>query len=191
MLTAGGGIFFASTSTVSGRSSASVRADLCPGGARRLYAGGKAVAEAYQTGELLRLHILADSDEPEAQRIKLAVRDAVLARFGGEWSEAITADEAFARLCSLLPQIETLARETVRRSGFDWPVSAEAGLLTLPEKRYGQIVLPEGDYRGLRLTIGSGEGRQLVVHPVPPALSGAGGRSAVGLSGRCFRRRAC
>lgn len=119
----------------------------------------KQLLEAYQTGELLRLHILADSDEPEAQRIKLAVRDAVLARFGGEWSEAITADEAFARLCSLLPQIETLARETVRRSGFDWPVSAEAGLLTLPEKRYGQIVLPEGNYRGLRLTIGSGEGR--------------------------------
>ena len=49
----------------------------------------KQLLEAYQTGELLRLHILADSDEPEAQRIKLAVRDAVLARFGGEWSEAI------------------------------------------------------------------------------------------------------
>lgn len=115
--------------------------------------------KACRSGELLRLHILADSDEPEAQQIKLAVRDAILTHFAAELNEAATADEAFARLCSLLPQMEALADETIRRAGLDWPVSAEAGLLSLPEKRYGQVVLPAGDYRGLRLAIGSGEGR--------------------------------
>ena len=115
--------------------------------------------EAYHSGELLRLHILADNDAPEAQQLKLAVRNAILTRFAAELNEATTADEAFARLCSLLPQMEALAADTVQRAGFDLPVSAEAGVLSLPEKRYGQVVLPEGDYRGLRITLGSGEGR--------------------------------
>ena len=115
--------------------------------------------EAYHSGELLRLHILADNDTPEAQQLKLAVRNAILTRFAAELNEASTADEAFARLCSLLPQMEALAADTVQRAGFDLPVSAEAGVLSLPEKRYGQVVLPEGDYRGLRITLGSGEGR--------------------------------
>ena len=98
--------------------------------------------EAYHSGELLRLHILADNDAPEAQQLKLAVRDAILTRFAAELNEASTADEAFARLCSLLPQMEALAADTVQRAGFDLPVSAEAGVLSLPEKRYGQVVLP-------------------------------------------------
>ena len=115
--------------------------------------------EAYHSGELLRLHILADSDAPEAQQLKLAVRDALLTRFAAELNEASTADEAFARLCSLLPQMEALAADTVQRAGFDLPVSAEAGVLSLPEKHYGQIILPAGNYRGLRITLGSGEGR--------------------------------
>lgn len=115
--------------------------------------------EAYHSGELLRLHILADNDAPEAQQLKLAVRNAILTRFAAELNEATTADEAFARLCSLLPHMEALAADTVQRAGFDLPVSAEAGVLSLPEKRYGQVVLPEGDYRGLRITLGSGEGR--------------------------------
>lgn len=115
--------------------------------------------EAYHSGELLRLHILADSDAPEAQQLKLAVRDAILTHFAVELNEAATADEAFSRLCSLLPQMEALAADTVQQAGFDLPVSTEAGVLSLPEKRYGQIVLPAGDYRGLRITLGSGAGR--------------------------------
>lgn len=94
--------------------------------------------EAYHSGELLRLHILADNDAPEAQQLKLAVRDAILSRFAAELNEATTADEAFARLCSLLPQMEAVAADTVQRAGFDLPVSAEAGVLSLPEKRYGR-----------------------------------------------------
>ena len=134
--------------------------------------------EAYHSGELLRLHILADNDAPEAQQLKLAVRNAILTRFAAELNEASTADEAFARLCSLLPHMEALAADTVQRAGFDLPVSAEAGVLSLPEKRYGQVVLPEGDYRGLRITLGSGEGRNSVWlwrmrnhgSPLPPNL---------------------
>ena len=103
--------------------------------------------------------ILADNDAPEAQQLKLAVRNAILTRFAAELNEATTADEAFARLCSLLPQMEALAADTVQRAGFDLPVSAEAGVLSLPEKHYGQIILPAGNYRGLRITLGSGEGR--------------------------------
>ena len=82
--------------------------------------------EAYHSGELLRLHILADNDAPEAQQLKLAVRDAILTRFAAELNEASTADEAFARLCSLLPHMEALAacRSPPKRAFCPCPKSA-------------------------------------------------------------------
>ena len=135
--------------------------------------------EAYHSGELLRLHILADNDAPEAQQLKLAVRDAILTRFAAELNEASTADEAFARLCSLLPHMEALAADTVQRAGFDLPVSAEAGVLSLPEKRYGQVVLPEGGFL---------PPRSLKARPSPPICNGTACAScATGCS--CHQRR--
>lgn len=133
-----------------------------PGGARGVEAYApeeKALLRAFERGELIRLHILADSDRPEAQRVKLNVRDAILRRFGDELARAQSADEAFALLSDSLDEIEALARATAAEAGSDAEARAEAGLLALPEKRYGRVLLPEGEYRGLRVTLGAGEGR--------------------------------
>ncbi len=117
--------------------------------------------EAYERGEIVRLHILADGDDAESQRVKLAVRDAVIEKFGAVLARAgaESADAAFGAVTQNLDGIRLAALECARREGFCGEVGAEAGLLILPEKRYGNVLLPEGEYRGLRITLGSGEGK--------------------------------
>lgn len=119
-----------------------------------------ALLAAYGRGEVVRLHILAASDSPQDQAVKLRVRDAVLASFGERLQTAgLRSPEEVWRLL----QVETAAMETAARQcaeslGYRGEVRAEAGWLSLPEKRYGQVTLPAGTYRGLRIVLGAGEG---------------------------------
>lgn len=134
---------------------------------------------AYERGEVIRLHVLADSDSEEDQQIKLSVRDAVIDAFGKALSQAgsQSSDDAYAALLDNREGIERMARVRALEMGFDGSVTAEVGVLHLPQKAYGSVVLPEGKYRALRITLGSGEGQNwwCVLYPqLCLALTGDG-----------------
>ncbi len=116
---------------------------------------------AYEQGEIIRLHILAEDDSTEAQMVKLAVRDALLAAFGEQLAAAGAEDAstAFDTLCQMQDKMLAEARKTAYACGFRGSVTAETGWMQLPEKRYGTVVLPAGEYRALRITLGKGTGR--------------------------------
>lgn len=117
--------------------------------------------QAFTRGQIIRLHILAEDDSPEAQQTKLAVRDALLAAFGQEMAQAGAqdAETVYALLMDRQGAMQRIAEETARAHGFDGPVTAQVGLMTLPEKAYGAVTLPAGEYRALRITLGKGEGQ--------------------------------
>ena len=117
--------------------------------------------DAYRTGQIIRLHVVAHSDTPADQQLKLAVRDAVIARFGQMLSTIGQQDfvSANALLKGHLLQIQHTAESCARQHGFAGDVRAEAGLMHLPEKRYGSVTLPAGEYHALRITIGEGKGQ--------------------------------
>lgn len=121
----------------------------------------RALLDAFESGEIIRLHVLADGDDAESQRVKLCVRDALIAAFGDLLVDAshADADAVYETLLAQVSRMEEVALTCARENGFTGPVTAEAGVLTLPEKTYGQVTLPAGDYRGLRVTLGSGQGR--------------------------------
>lgn len=116
---------------------------------------------ACENGSVIRLHILANSDSPEDQQIKLQVRDILLDSFGQMLKNAgaESPEEVCAFIRQHLDQIACCASKAAHQAGFHGSVKTEFGLLHLPEKTYGQLTLPEGDYMGLRITIGSGKGR--------------------------------
>ena len=120
----------------------------------------RSLLEALESGEIIRLHVLAD-DDAESQRVKLCVRDALIAAFGEMLLDAsqADADTVYETLLTHVSQMEEAALACARENGFTGPVTAEAGVLTLPAKTYGQVTLPEGDYRALRVTLGSGQGQ--------------------------------
>lgn len=117
--------------------------------------------QAFRSGQIIRLHILANSNAPKDQCIKLHVRNRVLEAFGRRLAktDGKTADEVFDILCAQQESMARVARIAAAELGYHGSITVEAGVLPLPEKRYGHVLLPEGQYRALRISLGSGQGR--------------------------------
>lgn len=126
---------------------------------------------AYQTGmaeerraqgeiaeEVLRFHVLANSDSKEDQELKLKVRDQILRYMESELPENADLEETETWAGSHLSQIEELGRETAGSQGYDYEVRAELTDCYFPAKSYGDMTFPAGDYRALRVRIGQGKG---------------------------------
>lgn len=117
-------------------------------------------------GSVLRLHILAESDSDEDQRLKLLVRDELLRSdiFGG----AETLAEAEAIAAERLPDITCIAEEALRKNGCNAKVTAELADMHFSSRVYGDITMPAGDYRALRISIGEAKGHNWWCVMYPP-----------------------
>ncbi len=128
--------------------------------------GVEAVQGRVWQGEMIRLHVIARSDGEEDQRIKLAVRDALIGEFGARL-EADTFAEASAAVQANLEAMRDVARETLLANGDPGEVALTFGPFDFPERVYGDVTVPAGTYQALRVVIGEGEGRNwwCVVYP--------------------------
>ena len=109
--------------------------------------------------KVIRLHVIANSDSPEDQALKLRVRDRVLARAQEILEQSADRAEAEIRLRESLPELEAIAEETVRANGYDYAVTAELEDTAFPTKEYDGFSLPAGEYLALRILIGEGVGQ--------------------------------
>ena len=117
---------------------------------------------------VLRLHILADSDSEEDQRLKLCVRDALLERSGELFGEADDLESAEEAALEALPEIVDIAENTLRAQGCDSPVRAYLADMEFDERVYGNITMPAGKYRALRIEIGEAKGHNWWCVMYPP-----------------------
>ena len=108
---------------------------------------------------ILRLHILAAGDDTASQEIKLHVRDAILNHIQSATAGAGTAKEAEDALTPLLPEIITVANQTLADYGVSYTATAELVTEFFPIKQYGSVLLPPGEYRALRIVLGEGDGK--------------------------------
>ena len=115
-------------------------------------------AEGRQTsiaGSLVRLHVLAVSDAPEEQAVKLRVRDAVLA--------------------SSLDLIRTAAESAAGGRA----VRVSLGEERYPTRDYAGFTLPAGRYRSLRVVLGEGQGHNWWCVVFPPLCLAAAEKEAM------------
>ncbi len=129
-------------------------------------------AEARQSSissRLIRLHVIAASDDAQEQAIKLRVRDAVLDYLRPRLENAADADEAreiISRNTAGIAEAAGLAAEgrsvrvTLRREKY-------------PTRRYENFALPAGEYESLRVILGDGEGHNWWCVAFPPLCTGA------------------
>lgn len=127
--------------------------------------------------ELIRLHVVANSDAAEDQQIKLRVRDAIVESLRQGMEEVLDVEEAKAYLRQQLPQLEALANRVLREAGFSETAVVSLNTEAFPTRDYDTFSLPAGVYEALRVTIGEGEGRNwwCVVFPefcVPATAEG-------------------
>ncbi|EWM54374.1 stage II sporulation protein R [Ruminococcus flavefaciens] len=117
-------------------------------------------------GSVLRLHILANSDSEEDQRLKLMVRDELLRR--NIFADAEDLSEAERAAEERLEDIEAAAEEVLRRNGCGDTVRAELEDTVFDERVYGGITMPPGRYKALRVRIGRAEGHNWWCVMYPP-----------------------
>lgn len=113
-------------------------------------------AEIYD--DVIRLHVIAESDTEEDQALKLKVRDAVLECVCGAVEECSTVDEAYTTVDALREKILEAAENCVSENGGDCTVTVELGREKYPRRDYGAATLPAGVYNSLRVTLGEGRG---------------------------------
>ena len=118
--------------------------------------------------QVLRLHVTANSDSPEDQAVKLLVRDAVLQAGASCFTNAASAAEAEARLQPALHTLETTAERVLRENGCRYGAEAELTNEYFNTRSYGDVTLPAGRYTALRITLGSGEGKNWWCVMFPP-----------------------
>lgn len=107
---------------------------------------------------LIRLHVVANSDSPEDQAIKGDVRDRVLEYMKTELNESRDLEQTRYIINNNINVISQMAEETIAEKGMEYSVKADLGSHPFPTKAYGDIVLPAGNYQALRIVIGKGEG---------------------------------
>ncbi|MGE5327935.1 MAG: stage II sporulation protein R [Deltaproteobacteria bacterium] len=117
---------------------------------------------------VVRLHVIANSDSKHDQQIKLMVRDSIL-KYMEENSKGIkSADEAKNFICKNLLNIENIACTALKSYGSDYSAKAYFGKFVFPTKVYGDVTLPSGEYQSLRVVLGNGIGKNWWCVMFPP-----------------------
>lgn len=136
--------------------------------------GETAVYDPLADGSVLRLHVIANSDSARDQRIKLAVRDAVL---DYERRTENAAQNAFAAENALLADgaglLETVENELTAQ-GADYGAQLLIGDFDFPDREYGGVLYPAGSYRALRILLGEAKGRNWWCILFPPLCMSGG-----------------
>ena len=117
--------------------------------------------------EYIRLHIVADSDSLWDQVIKLCIRDDVRRYTAGLFNDIDSADEAWQLLLAHQEEVLEAVQASSRRYGYHGDIVLQTGVFPFPDRTYGGELIPAGDYRALRITLGEGAGRNwwCVVYP--------------------------
>ena len=110
------------------------------------------------SGDVLRLHILANSDSAEDQALKLRVRDRILKCSQSLFEQAQSKEEAAALAAAELHTLADAASAEIADNGYSYRVRAELVRMPFDTRHYEDYTLPSGTYDALRITIGEGKG---------------------------------
>lgn len=130
-------------------------------------------SEGALADQVLRLHVVANSDSEEDQALKLIARDAVLelaSRLLDGVSDRARAEEI---LSAHLDELARAGAEALSAQGCADRVTAEIADQWFPTREYATFSLPAGQYRALRITIGAGAGRNWWCVVFPPLCLGS------------------
>lgn len=131
------------------------------------YAGSEhksTLAIAYEQNNLLRLHILANSNSESDQAEKLRVRDSLIEEFAADLTQVKTADEAERFVLNQPQRVE----KAIAQAGCAHTYTVQTGVYAFPDRVYEGTLLPAGEYHAVRVVIGEGKGQNWWCVMYPP-----------------------
>lgn len=120
--------------------------------------------------DVLRLHIIANSDSDEDQRVKLLVRDAVLEfeRNSTEAAFVSNMNDAEEILLNNGDGLLKAVRNVLAQNNAPYDAQIIIGDFDFPDRTYGNRLYPEGTYRAVRILLGTAQGRNWWCVMFPP-----------------------
>lgn len=119
--------------------------------------------------KVLRMHVIANSDEEYDQELKLKVRDAVLNEGKELFDGTLTADDAEEKIIPNIDRLESAALNTIIEEGFDYPVKVTVVNEYFKTRVYeNSVTLPAGNYTAVKVVIGEGNGKNWWCVMFPP-----------------------
>ena len=115
-------------------------------------------SEAALYDNVLRLHVLANSDSDADQELKLAVRDSILAEISPLLAGCSTRDQAKEVVGNNIDLIYSVAQNTIAEAGYEYHIKIELGEEDYPTRVYEECAFPAGEYLSLRVMIGEAQG---------------------------------
>lgn len=108
---------------------------------------------------VLRLHIIANSDSAEDQNLKLKIRDRLLEESGNIFDGCTNLSDAVDVAEDKLPQIEKIANRVLNETGTGYTASANLCDRYFETRVYDDFTLPAGTYKSLVISLGKSEGK--------------------------------
>ena len=118
----------------------------------------------YQDGQnlknnLIRLHVVANSDSLEDQQIKLQVKDAIVTYLQPKLQNLLTKEDAIKYVKENLSKLQDIANNVLSYLGIGEQAIVTFEKEAFSKRIYDTFSLPSGVYDALRIQIGKGEGK--------------------------------
>ncbi len=118
--------------------------------------------------EILRFHVIANSDSTEDQRLKLLVKERLVNYLSPMLTDCMSLTEVREVVQEKLPDLTALANATIQAQGYDYRATASLEDSYFPLKVYGAYTFPPGYYHALRIKLGKAEGQNWWCVMFPP-----------------------
>ena len=117
---------------------------------------------------LIRFHVIANSDNEEDQNLKLKVKNKVIDYLYPYLNDSKSLDESRQIIKDRMQEVKKLAEEVIKDNNYKYSIQVELSRENFPDKSYGNITLPQGNYEAFRIIIGDGQGRNWWCVMFPP-----------------------
>ena len=129
--------------------------------------------------EIIRFHVIANSDSEEDQNLKLKVRDRAIEYVSDKLKDCKDLSEAREFIVNNKSTIESIAKDTIIENGHSYEVTSMLSRENFPDKVYGDLVFPQGEYEAYRILIGEAKGQNWWCVMFPPLCFVDGTKDAV------------
>lgn len=124
--------------------------------------------QASLSENVIRFHVRANSDTLIDQSLKMQVKDEVVNYMNTNSKDFTSLEDAKNFIASHDDQIKNIACRVIQEHGFSYHVESQFDTQKFPQKTYGDITFPSGDYLSYTINIGSGEGHNWWCVLYPP-----------------------
>jgi stage II sporulation protein R len=118
--------------------------------------------------DVLRLHVIANSDSSIDQNLKLRLRDYLLEEGKDIFDGSVNVENAIEKIEPQISELEKSSKEFIKELGFDYDVKITISREYFTTRTYDTVTLPAGKYLALRVVIGAGEGHNWWCVMFPP-----------------------